>query len=157
MRIDGRHQPLHVLVRGEIRRGAWPVAGQRHGAAAEDTFDAALGVELAHDVEAAGVAGLFAGGEGFLALDLEEDFDALEGSGDEGHGDGGEEAGGGELGDGEGGGVGGGGGGGGGGEGGDEVFADAVALRWVGEMGGKARGVGRAYPERDGDCGDEEG
>ena len=33
----------------------------------------------------------------FLALDLEEDFDAFEGGGDEGHGDGGEEAGEGDL------------------------------------------------------------
>lgn len=56
-------------------------------------------------------------------MDLEEDFDALEGGGDEGHGDGGEEAGGGDLGDGEGCG-----GGSLGGEGADEGFADVVAL-----------------------------
>lgn len=80
---------------------------------------------MADDVEAVCVAGFFPGGEGFLALDLEEDFDALEGGGDEGHGDGGEEAGGGDLGDGEGG-V----GGGLGGEATDEGFADVIALWW---------------------------
>lgn len=97
VRVRGRHLAFDVLVRGEVGGGARPVAGEGHGAAAEDAADAAVGVELAHDVEAAGVAGLFAGGELFLALDLEEDFDALEGGGDESHGDGGEESGRGDL------------------------------------------------------------
>ena len=57
-------------------------------------------------------------------MDLEKDFDALEGCGDDGLGDCGEEAGSADLGDGElavfd------------GGDGLDELFADAVALRWV--------------------------
>ena len=123
--VFGCHFPLDVLVRREIRCAAGAVAREGHGAAAEDGFDAAFFVELADDVEAAGVAGLFARGEGFLALDLEEDFDAFEGGGDEGHGDGGEEAGEGDLGDGE---WLGGGEGGGGGEGPDEGFAHVVAL-----------------------------
>ena len=122
--VFGRQPALHVLVGGEISGGAGPVAGEGHGGAAEDAFDAAFGVELADDVEAVGVAGFLAGGEGFLALDLEEHFDALEGGGDEGHGDGGEEAGGGDLGDGEWGG-----GGGVRGEAADEGFAHVIALR----------------------------
>jgi hypothetical protein len=49
---------------------------------------------LSHDVYAAAVFGFLAWSEGFLALDLEEHFYALEGGGDGCHGDGGEEAGG---------------------------------------------------------------
>ena len=125
----GGQSPLHILVCGEIGGGAGPVAGERHGRAAEDAFDAAFLVELADDVDAAGVAGFLPRREGFLALDLEEHFDALEGGGDEGHGDGGEEAGGGDLGDAEwgvGGGV--------RGEAADERFADVIALWWGGSV-----------------------
>jgi len=61
-----------------------------------------------------------------LALDLEEDFDALEGGGYEGLRDGGEETGGGELADGEA-------GGGDGGEGADEAFAEVVAPEGYGD------------------------
>ena len=78
-------------------------------------------VELADDVEAAAVFWLLAGFERLLALDLEDDFDALKGGGDCGHGDGGEETCCGDLGDGEA--V----GGGDGGDGGDDLFADVVA------------------------------
>jgi hypothetical protein len=143
LRVLRRHPPLRVFISREIRRGAGPVARERHGRAAENAADAAVLVELADDVDATGVAGFLAGGERLLALDLEEDFDALEGGGDEGHGDGGEEAGGGDLGDGEGGG-----GGGLGGEGADEGFADVVALgggegglEWMG------RALGEGYRE----------
>lgn len=143
--ILGRHHALDILVGGEVRGAARPVAGERHQRAAEDGADAAFGVELADDVEAAGVAGLFAGAEGFLALDLEEHFDALEGGGDEGHGDGGEEASEGELGDRVGGGRG-------GGEGVDEAFAHVVALGVGGlvcdEGGGRGIGRGREVTQK---------
>jgi len=121
--IHRRHPPLYRLVRREIRRRPGPVARQRHGATAKDAAHAALPVELADDVEAAGVFGLFAGFELLLALDLQQHFYALEGGGDEGLGNGGEEAGGGDLGDGEGvvfDGA----------EAGHEPFAEVVALRW---------------------------
>lgn len=101
--VQGGEFPLDILVGGEVGGGAGPVSSEGHGGTAEDGADAAFFVELANNVGAAGVAGFLAGAEGSLALDLEEDFDALEGGGDEGHGDGGEEAGGGDLGDGEGG------------------------------------------------------
>lgn len=97
----GREAALDDLVGGEVGGGAGPVAGEGHGGAAEDGAHAALLVELAHDVEAAAVLGLLARRELLLALDLEQDLDALEGRGDERHGDGGEEAGGRGLGDGE--------------------------------------------------------
>ena len=72
-----------------------------------------------------------------MALDLEEDFDALEGGGDEGHGDGAEEAGEGDLRDAVG-------GWGGGREGVDEAFAHVVALgeKGVSFWGGGRRGGG---------------
>ena len=75
-----------------------------------------------------------------MALDLEEDFHALEGCGDDCLGDGGEEAGGADLGDGElavfd------------GGEGLDELFADAVALWLLVSCGLLVLGFGEAYPE----------
>lgn len=88
---------LDDLVGGEVGGAAGPVAGEGGGAAAEDGAYAALAVELAHDVEAAAVFGLLAGRELLLALDLEDDLDALKGGGDGRHGDGGEEAGSGEL------------------------------------------------------------
>lgn len=94
----GRAQlALDDLVGGEVGGASGTVAGEGGCAATEDGAQAALAVELAHDVEAAVVLGLFAGGELLLALDLEDDLDALKGGGDGGHGDGGEEAGGGEL------------------------------------------------------------
>lgn len=132
--VDGRHRALDVFVRREVRGRAGPVARERHGRAAEHAADAAFFVQLAHDVEATGVAGLFAGGELLLALDLEEHFDAFEGGGDEGHGDGGEEAGAGDLRDavlvvGD------------RGEGLDEAFAHVVALR-VGLVGAVVGGEG---------------
>lgn len=88
---------LDDLVGGEVGGAAGPVAGEGGGAATEDGAQAALAVELAHDVEAAAVFGLLAGRELLLALDLEDDLDALKGRGDGRHGDGREEAGGGEL------------------------------------------------------------
>lgn len=88
---------LDDLVGGEVGGASGAVAGEGGGAAAEDGAQAALAVELAHDVEAAVVFGLLAGRELLLALDLEDDLDALKGGGDGGRGDGGEEAGGGEL------------------------------------------------------------
>ena len=112
---------LDVLVSSEVSSRTGAITGEGSSGAAEDGAETALAVELADDVEGTGVLGLFAGGEGLLALDLEDDFDALEGGGDEGHGDGGEEAGGGDLADGEGG-V----GGGCGGEVADEGLAEVV-------------------------------
>ena len=56
---------------------------------------------MSYDVHTAAVFGLFARREVFLALDLEEDFYALEGRCDQGHGDCGEEPGSGDLGYGE--------------------------------------------------------
>ena len=129
-RVLGRKRALDVLVGSEVGGGAGAVAGERGGGAAEDGAQAAFGVELAHDVGAAGVFGLFAWRELLLALDLQDDLDALEGGGDGCHGDGGEEAGGGDLADGEGA-VGGDGAG-----RADDVFAEVVA------------------PEGDGDCGE---
>lgn len=90
--ILGAELALDVLVGGKVGGGAGPVAGEGGGAAAEDAADAAFAVELADDVEAAAVLGLLAGGELLLALNLEDDLDALKGGGDHGHGDGGEEA-----------------------------------------------------------------
>lgn len=92
-RINGRHGPLDVLVCGKVGGGAGAVARKRGSAAAEDAADAALAVQLAHDVEASAVLGLLAGLELLLALDLQDDLDALKGGGDGRHGDGGEEAG----------------------------------------------------------------
>lgn len=99
--VLGAEGALDVLVGGKVGGGAGAVAGEGGDAAAEDGADAALLVELADDVEAAVVFGLLAGAEGLLALDLEDDLDALKGGGDGGHGDGGEETGGGDLADGE--------------------------------------------------------
>lgn len=112
--------PLHDFVRSEVTRGAWPVTGKRHGRPTEHGAHAAFLVQLTHDVDAARVFGLLAGGELLLALDLKQDFDALEGSGDERHGDSAEEAGGRDLGDGEGVVFD-------GGEGGYELLADIIA------------------------------
>lgn len=123
VRVFGRHFPLYVLVGREVCGASGAVTRERHYAPAEDAADAAFAVELPDDVESAGILGLFVGGEGLLALDLEEHFYALEGGGYERHGDGGEEACGGHLGDGEGlvgGGC--------GREAPDEGFADVVAL-----------------------------
>ncbi|ROW04447.1 hypothetical protein VMCG_05012 [Cytospora schulzeri] len=100
VRVQGRQPPLDVLVGGEVGGAAGAVPGEGGGRAAEDGAGAALGVQLADDVEPARVPGLLAGLE-LLVLDLEDDLDALEGGGDGGHGDGGEEAGGGDLADGE--------------------------------------------------------
>ena len=99
--VLGRQRLLDVLVRGEVGGGTWAVARQCGDGAAEDGAHAAFLVQLAHDVHAARVLGLFAGRELLLALDLQDHLDALKGGGDGGHGDGGEEAGGGDLGDGE--------------------------------------------------------
>lgn len=98
-RVHGGEFPLDVLVRGEVGGRAGPVAGQGGSGAAEDGANAAFAVELADDIDTARVAGLLAWLE-LLVLDLEDDFDALEGGGDGGHGDSGEETGGGDLGDG---------------------------------------------------------
>lgn len=95
--ILGAQFALDVLVGGEVGGGAGTVTGQSGNAAAEDAAQTALAVQAAGDVEAAAVLGLLAGGEGLLALDLEDDLDALKGGGDGGHGDGGEETGGGDL------------------------------------------------------------
>lgn len=89
--------PLHDLVRGKIRRAAWAIAGQRGHRAAKDAAEPAFLIELPHDVDTTFVL-LLAGG---LALDLQEDFDTLEGRSDERHGDSGEEAGSGDLRDGQ--------------------------------------------------------
>lgn len=99
--VLGAEPALDVLVGGEVRGGAGPVAGESGDAAAEDGAQAALTVELADDVDAAAVLWLLAGGKRLLALNLENNLDALKGGGDGGLGDGGEEAGGGDLADGE--------------------------------------------------------
>ena len=99
--ILGRQRLLDVLVRGEVGGGTGTVARERGDGATEDGTDTALAVKLAHDVHAARVLGLFAGGKLLLALDLQDHLDALKGRGDGRHGDGGEEAGGGDLGDGQ--------------------------------------------------------
>lgn len=90
--VFGAQVALRGLVRREVENGARTVAGQRHGGSAEDRPQAAFLVQLAHDVDAAGVLWLLARRELFLALDLQEDFDALEGRRDQRHGDRGEEA-----------------------------------------------------------------
>lgn len=95
--VLGAEVLLDDLVGGEVGGASGPVAGEGGDAAAEDGAQAALAVELAHDVEAAAVLWLLAGRELLLALDLQDDLDALKGGGDGRHGDGGEEAGGGEL------------------------------------------------------------
>lgn len=123
-----RRQPaLDVLVGGEVGGAAGAVARERGGGAAEHGPQAALGVQLAHDVGTALVLGLLAGLQA-LALHLQDHLDALEGGRDGGHGDGAEEAGGGDLRDREAlaGGW--------GGDGGHELLAEVVA------------------PEGDGDC-----
>lgn len=120
-RVHRREAALDILVGGKVRGGARAIAGQGGGGPAEDGAHATLAVELADDVDAARIAGFLARLE-LLVLDLQDDFDTLEGGGDGGHGDGGEETGGGDLGDGEGA-V----GGGYGGDGADEVLAYVVA------------------------------
>lgn len=99
--VLGAQRALDVLVGGEVGGGPGPVAGQGGRAAAENAAHAALAVELADDVEAAVVLGLLAGRELLLALDLEDDLDALKGRGDGRHGYGGQEAGRGDLPDGQ--------------------------------------------------------
>lgn len=96
--ILGGQRPLDVLVGGKVGGRSGTITSQRHGAAAEDTTDTALLVQLAHDIHTTGVLGLLAGRGRVLALDLEQDLDALEGGGDQGHGNGGEETSGGDLG-----------------------------------------------------------
>lgn len=95
--ILGAQTLLDNLVSGKVRSASGPVTSKGRNAATEDGANAALAVELAHDVQAAAVLWLLAGRELLLALDLQDDLDALEGGGDGRHGDGGEEAGGGEL------------------------------------------------------------
>jgi len=89
--ILGGQRTLDILVGGEVGSRSRAVAGQRHGAAAEDAAKTALLVQLAHDVHAARVLGFFTRGQCFLALDLQEDLDTLEGCGNQSHGDGREE------------------------------------------------------------------
>ncbi|KAI6759756.1 hypothetical protein HG530_010436 [Fusarium avenaceum] len=93
-RINRRHLALDVLVGGEIGSGTRSVTGEGSGAAAEDTADSTLLVQLADNVDAAVVLGLLARGKLLLALDLQDDLDALEGGGDGRHGNGGDETGG---------------------------------------------------------------
>lgn len=99
--VLGAEGALDVLVGGKVGGRAGTVAGKGGGAAAEDAAHTALTIELADDIETTAVLGLLAGGELLLALDLQDDLDALEGGGDGGHGDGGEETGGGGLSDGQ--------------------------------------------------------
>lgn len=94
VRVERSQSSLDILVRGEVDGTSGPVSGERHGRPAEHAADPAFLVELPHDVEGIGVAGIFAGRERLLALDLQKHFHTLKGGGDEGHGDGGEEAGG---------------------------------------------------------------
>jgi len=126
IRIQRRQPSLDKFVRREIRRGSGPIPRQRHCAPAKHAAQPAGLIQLPHHVHLARVFWLLAWREGFLALDLEEDFDALEGGGYEGLRDGGEETGGGELADGEA-------GGGDGGEGADEAFAEVVAPEGYGD------------------------
>lgn len=91
---------LDVLVRGEVGCRTRTVSRERHGTATEHAADSALLVQLPDDVNASGILGLLARWRRVLALDLQEDLDPLEGSGDQSHGDGGEETGGGDLADG---------------------------------------------------------
>lgn len=95
-RVAGRQAPLDILVGREVRRAAGSVSREGGHAPAEDGADPALGVELAHDVDAAFVFRLLARLE-TLALDLQDDFHALKGGGDGRHGDRAEESGGGDL------------------------------------------------------------
>lgn len=97
LRVCRAQLALNNLVGGEVSSASGAVTSEGSSAAAEDGAQAALTVELAHDVETTVVLGLFAGRELLLALDLEDDLDALEGGGNGGHGNGGEETGGGEL------------------------------------------------------------
>lgn len=99
--VDGSELALDVLVRGEVGGRTRTVTGEGGGTTTEDTAHASLAVQLLDDVEAAAVLGLLAGGELLLALDLEDDLDALKGGRDGRHGDGREEAGGRGLRDGE--------------------------------------------------------
>lgn len=99
--VLGGETALDVLVGGEVGGGARAVTGEGSGGAAEDGAQATLGIELADDVVRALVARRLAGLE-LLGLDLEDDLDALKGSGDGRHGNGGEEAGSGGLADREG-------------------------------------------------------
>lgn len=128
-RIDGGQTALDILVGGEVGGGTGTVTGEGGGGASEDAADAALAVELADDVDSAVVLGLLAGGQLLLALDLQNDLDALERGGNRRHGDGGEETGGGDLGDGEALGPD-------GGDGGDELLAEIVAPEGDGDWGG---------------------
>lgn len=93
---------LDVLVGGKVGGGTGAVASEGGNAATEDGADAALLVEVANDVNGAVVLGLLAGLEDLLALDLEDDLDALKGGGNGSHGNGGQETGGGDLANGEG-------------------------------------------------------
>lgn len=116
-----------VLVGGKVGGGAGTVAGKGGNAAAEDGADTALFVEVADDIDGAVVLGLLARLEDLLALDLEDDLDALKGGGDGGHGNGGQETGSGDLANGEGAvGVG-------GGEVADDLLADIVAPKGDGD------------------------
>lgn len=99
--VLGAELGLDDLVRGKVTGGSGTITGERGEGAAEDGADAALLVELADDVAGAAVLGLLAGRELLLALDLQNNLDALEGGRDGRHGDGREEAGGRGLGDGE--------------------------------------------------------
>lgn len=75
--------------------------GEGGGGIVEDGVDIVFVVELVDDVYVVVVFWFFFGGELFLILNLEDDFDVFKGGGNGGYGDGGEEIGGGNLGNGE--------------------------------------------------------
>lgn len=99
--VLGAKLGLDDLVRGKVTGGSGTVTGKRGKGAAEDGADATLLVKLADDVAGAAVLGLLARCELLLALDLQNNLDALKGGRDGRHGDGREETGGRDLGDGE--------------------------------------------------------
>lgn len=98
--VLGAETALDILVDGKVGGGTRTITSQSHGTASKHRPNTTFLVELSDDIDTAIVLGLLAGGQLFLALDLEKNLDSLKGGCDEGHGDGGEEAGGTDLADG---------------------------------------------------------
>lgn len=99
--ILGAQDALDVLVGGEVGGRSGTITSKCGHAAAEDAAQASLGVQLADDVDTTVVLGLLAWRKLLLALDLQNDLDALKGRGDGRHGNRREETSRGDLGDGE--------------------------------------------------------